>query len=174
VRLKGLIDKCGESQPYVWHTQADGVAVDSQFTRTAEPAFMFTYPPGAFKLELDPTLSNQIMTMRTQDEIRFSAYIVEVANHIRLEYFGPNYYARLLGLNPKISDLAVVSNRSIVLDGGTPAYRTDIKCRYGGSPTNLVLVAAKKQARYVYVVASAWGGRSLAGGAQIVESLTFR
>jgi CubicO group peptidase (beta-lactamase class C family) len=174
VRLKGLIDKCGESRPYVWHTQADGVAVDSQFTRTADPAFRFTYPPGAFKLELDPTLSNQIMTMRTQDEIRFSAYIVDVANHIRLEHFGPNYYARLLGLNPKVSNLTVVSNRSIVLDDGTPAYRTDIKCRYGGSPTNLVLVAAKKQDRYVYVVAGAWGGRSLAGGAQIVESITFR
>ena len=128
----------------------------------------------SFKLELDPTLSNQIMTMRTQDEIRFSAYIVDVANHIRLEHFGPNYYSRLLALNPKISDLVVVSNRSIVLDDGTPAYRTDIKCRYGGSPTNLALVAAKKQDRYVYVVASAWGGRSLAGGAQIVESLTFK
>jgi hypothetical protein len=68
VRLKGLIDKCGESLPYVWHTEAEGVAVDSQFRRTAEPAFIFTYPPGAFKLELDPTLPNQIMTMRTQDE----------------------------------------------------------------------------------------------------------
>jgi hypothetical protein len=174
VRLKGLIDKCGESQPYVWHTQAEGVAVDSQFRRTAEPAFLITYPPGAFKLELDPTLPNQIMTMRTQDNIRFSAYVVDVANHIRLEYFGPNYVARLLGQNPKISDLTVVSNRSIFLVGGTPAYRTDIKCRYGGSPTNLVLVVAKKQDRYVYVVASTWGGRSLAVGAQIVESLTLK
>ena len=174
VRLKGLIDKCGESLPYVWHTEAEGVAVDSKFTRTAEPAFRFTYPPGAFKLELDPALPNQIMSMRTQDNIRFSAYMVDVANHIRLEYFGPNYYARLLGLSPKISDLAVVSNRSIFLDGGTPAYRTDIKCRYGDSPTNLVLVVAKKKDRYVYVVAGTWGGRSLAGGARIVESLTFK
>lgn len=174
VRLKGLIDKCGESLPYVWHTKAEGVAVDGTFTRTAEPAFIFTYPPGAFKLELDPALPNQIMTMRTQDEIRFSAYIVDVANPIRLEYFGPDYFARLLGLNPKISDLTVDSNRSIVLDDGTPAYRTDIKCRYGGSPTNLVLVAAKKQDRYVYVVASAWGGRSLEGGFRIVESLIFK
>ena len=174
VRLKGLIDKCGESRPYVWHTEAEGVAVDSQFRRTAEPAFRFTYPPGAFKLELDPALPNQIMTMRTQDDIRFSAYIIDVANHIHLEHFGPHYYARLLGLNPKISDVAVVSNSPIILNGGTPAYRTDIKCRYGGSPTNLVLVAAKKQDRYVCVVAGAWAGRSLAGGAQIVESLTFR
>jgi hypothetical protein len=150
------------------------VAVDSQFTRTAEPAFAFTYPPGAFKLELDPALPNQIMTMQTQDEIRFSAYIVDEANHIRLEHFGPNYYARLLVLNPKISDLDVVSNKSVVLDGGTPAYRTDIKCKYGGSPANLVLVAAKKKHRYVYVVASTWGGRSLAGGTRIVESLTFK
>ncbi|MGV7223611.1 MAG: hypothetical protein ACQ9MH_19040, partial [Nitrospinales bacterium] len=164
----------GESLPYVWHTEAEGVAVDSKFTRTAEPAFIFTYPPGAFKLELDPALPNQIMSMRTQDNIRFSANIVDVANHIRLEYFGPNYYARLLELSPKISDLAVVSNRSIFLDGGTPAYRTDIKCRYGGSPTNLVLVVAKKKDRYVYVVASTWGGRSLTGGARIVESLTFK
>ena len=174
VRLEGLIDKCGESRPYVWHTEAEGVAVDSQFRRTAEPAFRFTYPPGAFKLELDPALPNQIMTMRTQDDIRFSAYIIDVANHIHLEHFGPHYYARLLGLNPKISDVAVVSNSPIILNGGTPAYRTDIKCRYGGSPTNLVLVAAKKQDRYVCVVAGAWAGRSLAGGAQIVESLTFR
>jgi CubicO group peptidase (beta-lactamase class C family) len=174
VRLKGLMDKCGESLPYAWHTEAEGVAVDSQFRRTAEPAFTFTYPPGAFKLELDPTLPNQVMTMRTQDNIRFAAYIVDVANQIRLEYFGPNHYARLLSLNPKISDLTVVSNRSIFLDGGTPAYRTDIKFRYGGSPTNLVLVVAKKQDRYVYVVASAWGGRSLAGGVQIVESLSFK
>ncbi len=174
VRLKGLIDKCGESRPYVWHTEAEGVAMDSQFTRTAEPAFIFTYPPGAFKLELDPTLPNQIMSMRTQDNIRFSTYIVDVANHIRLENFGPNYYARLLGLKPKISDLVVVSNRSIVLDGGTPSYRTDIKCKYGGSPTNLILVAAKKQDRYVYIVASTWGGRSLSGGVRIVESLAFK
>jgi len=174
VRLKGLIDKCGESRPYVWHTQAEGVAVDNQFTRKAEPAFILSYPHGAFKLELDPALSNQIMSMRTQDGIRFSAYIVDVANPVRLENFGPNYYARLLGLNPKISDLTIVSNRSIVLDGGTPGYRTDIKCRYAGSPTNLMLVAAKKQDRYVYVVASTWGGRSLAGGARIVESLAFK
>jgi CubicO group peptidase (beta-lactamase class C family) len=174
VRLKGLIDKCAESQPYIWQTEAEGVALNSQFSRTAEPAFMLTYPPGAFKLELDPTLPNQVMTMRTQDNIRFSAYIVDVANNIRLAHFGPNYYARLLGLNPKISDVAVVSNRSIVLDDRTPAYRTDIKCRYSGSLTKLVLVAAKKEDRYVYVVASVWGGRSLAGGAQIVESLTFK
>lgn len=174
MRLKGLIDKCEESRPYVWQTEAEGVAADSQFTRTTEPAFIFTYPPDAFKLELNPARPNQIMSMRTQDNIRFSAYIVEVTNHIRLENFGPNYYARLLGLNPKISDLAVISNKAVVLDGGTPAYRTDIKCKYGGSPTKLVLVAAKKKHRYVYVVAGAWGGRSMERGAQIVESLTFK
>ena len=36
------------------------------------------------------------------------------------------------------------------------------------------MVAGKKQDHYVYVVAATWGGRSLEGGAQIVESLNFK
>ena len=172
-RLKTLIKKSDESRPFIWKTEAEGVALDSRFTRTVAPAFKFTYPPGGLKIELDPPLPNQVMSMRTLDSIHFSAYVVDVANDIPLEDFGPNFYAKLLTAIPGVSDLKVISNKKIVLKDNTAAYRTDIQYKYGSFLMNLVLVAAKKQTQYVYVLATLWGGRSSEEGIQIVESLTF-
>ena len=77
-RLNSVINKGAESRPYVWKTKDEGVAKDSLFTRTAMPAFKLRYPTVCFKVELNPKLPHQVMSMRTLDKDRVAAYVVEV------------------------------------------------------------------------------------------------
>jgi CubicO group peptidase (beta-lactamase class C family) len=173
-RLNSLIDEGAAARPYVWKTEEEGVAIDSLFTRTAMPAFKLKYPTGCFKNELDPKLPHQVMSMRTLHRIQFAAYVVDAVNNIGLKDFGPKYYVPgLKDFSPNFSDIKIVSNKEIVLKGNTAAYRIDIKCKYKVWPMNLVVVAAQKQNKYVYVAAGGWAGRSLEDGVKIAESLTF-
>ena len=138
------------------------------------PAFKLKYPTGCFKNELDPKLPHQVMSMRTLHRIQFAAYVVDAANNIGLKDFGPNYYVPgLKDFSPNFSDIKIVSNKEIVLKGNTAAYRLEIKCKYKVWPINLVVVAAQRQNKYVYVAAGGWAGRSLEDGVKIAESLTF-
>lgn len=174
-RSNALINKGAESRPYVWQTEEEGIAIDSLFTRTAKPAFKLKYPVGCFKIELNPMLPHQVMSMRTLDQNRFAAYVIDVADNVSLQDFGPKYYVpKFKDFSPKSSDITIISNKEIVLEEKTSAYRMDIKYKYKGWPMNLVVVAAQRQNKFVYVVVGGWGGRSLEDGVKIVESLTFK
>ena len=173
-RLDSLIKKGAESQPYVWKTKEEGVAQDSLFTRTAMPAFKLRYPPGCLKVELHPELPHQVMTMKTLDQIRFAAYVIDTPNDISLKDFAAKYYVpKLKDFSSYFSDITIISNKKIVLKGNTTAYRTDITYSSGGWPNNLVVVAAQRQNKYVYVASGGWAGRSIEDQVKIVESLTF-
>ena len=173
-RLNSLINQGTESRPYVWKTKEEGIAQDSLFTRTAAPAFKFRYPTGCLKVELHPELPHQIMYMKTLDQIRFSAYVIDTPNHIGLKDFAAKYYVpKLQDLSPNFSDITIISNKEIILKGNTTAYRTDIKYKYHGWPNNIAVVAAQRQNKFVYVVAGGWARRSMENAVEIAESLTF-
>lgn len=173
-RLNSLINGGAVSRPYVWKTEEEGVAIDSLFTRTAMPAFKLTYPTGCFKTDLNPKLPHQVMSMRTLDNNRIAAYVIDVESNISLKEFGSQYYVpKLKDFDPNFNDIIIISNKEIVLKGNKTAYRIDIKYKYKGWPNSLVMVAAQRQNKYVYVVAGGWAGRSLEDRAKIVESLTF-
>ena len=75
--------------------------------------------------------------------------------------------------SPNSNDIKIISNKEIVLGGNTTAYRIDIKYKYKSWPMNLVVVAAQRQNKYVYVVAGGWAGHNLEDEVKIAESLTF-
>ncbi|MBT8352365.1 MAG: beta-lactamase family protein, partial [Deltaproteobacteria bacterium] len=168
-RLNSLISKGAESQPYIWKTKEEGVAQDSLFTRTAMPAFKFRYPPGCLKVELHPELPHQVMHMKTMDENRFAAYVIDTPKNISLKDFAGKYYVpKLEDLNPNFNVITIISNKEIVLKGNTTAYQTNITFISGGWPMNLELVVAQRQNKYVYVESGGWAGRSLEDQVKIV------
>jgi hypothetical protein len=173
-RLNSLISKGAESQPYIWKTKEEGVAQDSLFTRTAMPAFKFSYPPGCSKVELHPDLPHQVMTMKTLDQTQFAAYVIDTPKDISLKDFAAKFYVpKLMDFSPYFSDMNIISNKEIVLKGSTTAYRTNITYKSGDWPMNLVVVATQRQNKLVYVAAGGWAQRGLEDQVKIVESLTF-
>jgi hypothetical protein len=100
--------------------------------------------------------------------------VIDVESNISLKEFGSQYYVpKLKDFDPNFNDIIIISNKEIVLKGNKTAYRIDIKYKYKGWPNSLVMVAAQRQNKYVYVVVGGWAGRSLEDRAKIVESLTF-
>jgi len=173
-RLNSLINEGAESQPFVWKTEEEGVAIDSRFTRTAMPAFKLTYPDGCSKSDLDPKLPHQVMSMETLSKNRVAAYVVDVEGNISLKDFGPKYYVpKFKEFAPNVKDVKIISNKEIVLKGNAAAYRIHITYKYNAWPMNLIVVAAQRQDIYVYVTAAGWAGRSLEDEIKIAESLSF-
>lgn len=173
-RLDSLISKGAESRSYVWKTEEEGMALDNRFTRTAIPAFKLSYPTCCYKSELDPRLPHQVMAVETMDKDRVAAYVVDVEGNISLKDFGPKYLVpKFKEFVPNIDDVAIISNKEIVLEGNTTAYRIDITYKYDTWPINLVVVAALRQNKYVYVTAGGWAGHSLEDEIIIAESLSF-
>ena len=82
---------------------------------------------------------------------------------------GPNSYTSALKTFAK--DVAVVSNKQIVLDDGTPAYKTDFTWRYKDFKLTTQLVSVFKEGKWVYVAAHPW--QKTNNAADIVGSLSF-
>jgi len=173
-RLDALLNEGAVSRPYVWKTEEEGVAIDSLFTRTAKPAFQLSYPAGCSKSDLNPKLSHQVMSLETLDKNRVAAYVVDIEGNISLKDFGPKYYLpKLKDFASYVSDAKIISNEKIVLKGNTTAYRIDITYMLDVWPTNLVVVAAQRQNKFVYVTVAGWAGRSLEEEIKAAESLSF-
>ncbi|MBT8366104.1 MAG: beta-lactamase family protein, partial [Deltaproteobacteria bacterium] len=173
-RLASYVKEGAVSRPYVWKTEEEGVAIDGLFTRTAMPAFKFTYSAGCSKSDLDPKLPHQVMSMETLDKDRLAAYVVDVEDNIELKDFGPKFYLpKFKAFVPNVSDIEIISNKQIVLKGNATAYRIDIKYRYDVWPVNLFIVVAQRQNKFVYVTAAGWAGHSLEDEIKTAESLSF-
>ena len=173
-RLNSYVRESAVSRPYVWKTEEEGLAVDGLFTRTAAPAFKIKYPAGCFKSDLYPNLPHQVLAMRTLDQDRLAAYVLDVEGNIELKDFGPKYYVpKLTDFDPDISDVKMISNQEISLEGNVQAYRIDIKYRHNVWPINLVVVVAQREDKYVFVTAGGWAGHSLEDEIRAAESLSF-
>lgn len=152
-----------------WASEPQGVAKDGLFSRTASPAFEFEFPLGSKRLEINSP--GQVMRMKTLDDIDFSASILEIPPGMKLEAFGPKYYAKTLH---KIgSHIQVISNKKITLKGGTSAYRTEIAWLWKNSLSiKTILVAAYRNDKAVFVCAHPWkGARPIE---PIFQSLSFK
>jgi hypothetical protein len=173
-RLNSYVKEGAVSMPYVWKTKEEGVALDGTFTRAATPGFKLTYPAGCTKRNLDPRLTYQVMALETLDRDRVEAFVADVEGNIELKDFGPKYYVpNLRGFAADISDVKMISNQEIYLEGNVQAYRIDIKFRSGAWPINLVVVVAQRENKYVFVTAGGWAGCSLEDEIRAAESLSF-
>ncbi len=170
-RLAQLVDKAAQEtkEGAIWISEAEGVAKDGVFTRTASPAFAFTYPFGSRKSGLD--YPGQIMRMKTLSDYYFTAFIEDIPMGMALKDFGPGAYAR--ALEKFGTDIEVTSNREVTLNCGTRAYRTDISWKAADFwPITTLLVSAYKDGKVVCVSAHPW--HSPYNALPIVESLKFK
>jgi CubicO group peptidase (beta-lactamase class C family) len=156
------------SDSFIWVSREEGIAKDGIFRRAKSPKFKFEYPVGSKKLST--TSKWQIMRMKTPNEAKFEASIIDIPDKIKLEDFGPKWYMEYLqGIG---SDAEVIANKEITLNCGSRAYRTDIKWTYYDyiKLTSLV-VSSYRDKKCVYLVINT--GRNPEKIASIVESLTF-
>ncbi len=174
VRLNSYVKKGATSRPYVWKTKEEGTALDGIFTRTATPSFKLTYPTGSTKIDLDPGLAYQVMAVETLDRDRVEIFVADVEGNIELKDFGPKYYVpKLTDFAPDISDVKMISNQEISLEGNVQAYRIEIKYMRNVWPIDLVVVVAQREDKYVFVAAGGWAGHSLVDEIKAAESLSF-
>lgn len=154
---------------FVWTSEKEGAAKNGVFVRTAPPAFQFEYPLGSRKAK--PNAPGQIMAMRTPDNIRFQASVIDIPENMKLSDFGPRFYGA--ALENVGSHIRVVSNREIRLKDGAEAYRTVIEWLFQDSfPVISLVVSAFKDGKCVFLTAHPWQYPDEV--APIVESLTFK
>jgi hypothetical protein len=169
VRLDALVNRVAKAKAYTWTSENEGIAKDGVFKRTASPAFKFEYPLGSRKEAI--LNRGQVMRMSTPGNILFSAYVVDIPDSMKIEDFGPKFYAQ--NLENYGSNIKVISNKEIVLKCGTKAYRTDIRWLRNNTIwlTDFV-VSAHKDGKCIYILAETWKYHDKL--APIVQSLTFK
>ena len=79
------------AQGHIWTTEKEGLAKEGVFKRTALPPFQFEYPLGSKKRRT--RYPDQILRMKNNGYITFSAFVGDVPENLKLVDFGPNYYA---------------------------------------------------------------------------------
>jgi hypothetical protein len=169
------------AQGFIWTSEKNGVAKNGEFIHTPSPAFRFKYPKTSLKQII--RFPGQVMAMKTLGGNSFSASISGIPTGTKLAEVGPRVFAS--ALKNLGSNIQVVSNKKIILEDGTVAYRTDIN--WQGQPFRLrtLLVSAFKDRKLVgpvwvslvYTLGAsneASISEDLNEGASIVESLTFK
>ncbi len=168
-RLDALVNTAARAVRFIWTSDAEGIAKNGVFTRTAPPAFQFKYPIGSKKAATNGV--NQIMRMHPPSGSDFSAAIVDIPEGLKLEDFGPKFYAQDLGMF--VSNVNLISNKEITLKCGTKAYRTDITYLWKGYvPITTFLVSAYKDGKCIFVSAHPWKNHDKY--VPIVQSLTLK
>ena len=168
-RLDAIVKSVAKAIEFTWTSEKDGIAKDGVFKRTAPPAFKFDYPLGSKKAATDAP--GQVMRMKTPGDVSFSASVGEIPEGMKLEDFGPKFYApELENVGSKIK---VISNKEITLKCGTKAYRTNIKWLWNNAlPITTYLVSAYKDGKIIFVCAHPWKYHDKAD--PIVQSLNFK
>ncbi len=170
-RLDALIHSVSKAPPggLVWVSESEGTAEYGVFQRTASPAFTFKYPWASKKTAI--VYPGQIMKMRAPGDFEFSAFVGDIPAGVKLEDFGPKWYAH--ELESIGTDVNLILNKEITLGCGTQAYQTEIKWLFNKSmPIRTYLVTAYKAGKYVFVDAHPWKYDKKAE--QIVQSLTLK
>jgi hypothetical protein len=164
-----MVNRVAGAKAYIWTSENEGIAKDGVFKRTASPAFKFEYPLGSRK-EAN-RYRGQVMGMRTPGNIFISAYVVEIPYGMKIEDFGPKFYAQ--NLENYGSNIKVISNKEIVLKCGTKAYRTDITwLRNNTIWMTDFIVSMYKDGKCIYLMAETWKYHDKLE--PIVQSLTFK
>jgi CubicO group peptidase (beta-lactamase class C family) len=168
-RLDALVNSVAKAIGFTWTSEKEGIAKDGVFRRTASPAFKFEYPLGSKKAAI--SYPGQVMVMKTPGDIEFSAFVGDIPEGMKLEDFGPKFYAP--PLENLGSNIKVISNKEITLKCGTKAYRTDIKWMWNNSLLiTTYLVSAYKDGKIIFVLAHPWKYHDKAE--PIVQSLNFK
>jgi hypothetical protein len=121
-RLHAFVNGVARAKAYTWGSENEGIAKGGVFKRAASPAFKFKYLFGSKKEAI--RYSGEVMRMITSGNILISAYVVEIPQGVKIKDFGLKFYAK--NLENYGSNIKIVSNKEIVLKGGTKAYRTDV------------------------------------------------
>ncbi len=168
-RLVALSNSVAKAIGFTWTSEKEGMAKDGVFMRTASPAFKFEYPLCSRKAAIK--YPGQVMVMKTPGDIEFSASVGDIPEGIKLEDFGPKFYApELVNVG---SNIKVISNKEITLKCGTKAYQTDIKWLWNNSlPITTYLVSAYKDDKIIFVCTHPWKYHDKAE--PIVQSLSFK
>jgi uncharacterized caspase-like protein/translation initiation factor IF-1 len=159
----------GKKGRFIWLSEADGVAEDGVFVRTAPPAFHFRYPVGSTKIATNSP--NQVMAMKTPRGVTFLVAMAKIPQGMRLKDIGWKAYAP--GLKKIGSSIKVISNREIMLKDGTKAYRTSLKWLTKDRKKRIttIVVSAFKDDKWVFL--SIHTSVHPEKFAPIAESLTF-
>ena len=161
--LQASISKA-PAKGFIWTLEKEGVAKDGVFKRTASPGFKFEYPLGSQKEAKE--YQSQVMRMKTPGDIFFSASVIYIPEGIKLEDFGPKFFA------PDFPNAQVISNKKITLKCGTSAYRTDMKWLWKNSiQLSSVVVSAFKDGKCIFI--NTHSGEYRKEITSIVESLEF-
>ena len=121
-----------------------------------------------------------VMAMQTRVKGHFSASIREIPADITLVEVGPKVFTRIL--KDFGSNIEVISNKSITLDDGTAAYRTEINWKFQSRwHYKNLLVSVFKDRKWVFLTYATpidYYENSIESnlneGKSIVESLTFQ
>ncbi len=168
-RLDALVNNVARAIGFTWTSEIEGMAKDGVFKRTASPAFKFEYPIGSKKAATNAP--GQVMRMNPPGGSDFSASVVDIPEGVKLEDFGPKFYAQDLG--NYVSNIKVISNKEITLKCGTKAYRTDITYLWKSYvPITTFLMSAYKDGKCIFVSAHPWKNHDKYE--PIVQSLTFK
>jgi CubicO group peptidase (beta-lactamase class C family) len=157
------------AEGFIWLSKEEGMAKDGVFKRAASPAFKFEYPLGS-KKEAN-RYPGDVMRMKTPGDDIFSASVIDTPEGIKIEDFGPKFYAK--DLENYGSDIKVISNKEIVLNCGTKAYRTDITWLWNNTVRlKHFVVAASKDGKCIFLWAETWKKHHKLE--PIFKSLTFK
>jgi hypothetical protein len=168
-RLDALVNRIATAKAYTWTSENEGIAKDGVFKRAASPVFKFEYPLGSRKEAI--RYRGEVMRMRTPGNILFSAYVVDIPDGMKIEDFGPKFYAQ--NLENYGSNIKVFSNKEIVLKCGTKANRTDITwLRNNTIWMTALIVSAYKDDKCIYLLAETWKYHDKLE--PIVQSLSFK
>jgi CubicO group peptidase (beta-lactamase class C family) len=169
-RLVRLVKSAATASPdgFVWLTKAAGEAKNGLFKRIQAPKFMFEYPATSKKMR---TMSpDQIMRMKTPQDVEFAASVIDIPQGIALEAFGPRFYASALKYYG--AGIEVIANKRMTLKCGTVAYRTDIKWLWNDQLTvTSIVVSTYRNGQCVYLAVHPMSMPERF--TWIVESLTF-
>jgi CubicO group peptidase (beta-lactamase class C family) len=169
LRLDEIVKGFAKSIGFTWISEKEGMAKDGVFQRTASPAFKFEYPLGSKKAAIDAP--GQVMRMKTPGDVRFSASVGDIPEGVKLEDFGPKFYAQ--ELESVGSNIKVISNKEITLNCGTKAYRTDITWLWNNTvPITTFLVTVFKDGKCIFLSAHPWKYHDKAE--PIVQSLSIK
>jgi CubicO group peptidase (beta-lactamase class C family) len=168
-RFNVLVNDAAKAKAYIWTSENEGIAKNGVFERTALPAFKFEYPLGSRKKAI--LYPGQVMRMSAPGRIFFSAYVIDIPEGLKIEDFGPKFYAK--DLENLGSNIKVISNKEIMLKCSTKAYRTDITWSWNNAfPLTTYLVSVYKDGKCIYLFAETWRYHNKLE--PIVQSLTFK
>ena len=169
VRLNKLVDDAAKVKAFTWTAQTGGMAKEGLYSRTASPSFTFEYPLGSRKAAINAP--GKVMRMRTPGDVHFSASVVDIPEGIKLEDFGPVFYAPQL--RNAGSNVTVILNKEVTLTCGTKGFRTEIAWTWNNYlPIKTSIVSAYKEGKCIFVCVHPWRNHDRVE--PIVKSLSLK